>query len=189
MALNVKINFDDCYEIETLTSDLTLSKFTTVLKTGEEVPLAVQISNIPHPFIADVYNLAFGPLIAENRIDDKSKLQHQNHSKVFSTIIFSALSFLTENKEKFLGIDGSSNARAYMYYRCIQNNFDYLNQFFTIYGVNFYVRVLRKLKDEDEVNPIDPEDIKPLPELIEKGNSIPAEKLYNYFIFKLKEGN
>jgi hypothetical protein len=46
---------------------------------------------------------------------------------------------------------------------------------------------LRKLKDEDEVNPIDPEDIKPLPELIEKGNSIPAEKLYNYFIFKLKE--
>jgi hypothetical protein len=189
MALNVKINFEDCYEIETLTSDLTLSRFNTILKTGDEVPLAVRISNTPHPFIADVYNLAFGPLTTDNKIDDTSKLQHQNHSKVFSTIIFSALSFLTENKEKFLGIDGSSNARAYMYYRCIQNNYDYLNQFFTIYGVNFYVRILRKLKDDDEAYPIDSEDIKPLPQLIEKGNNIPAEKLYNYFIFKLKEGN
>lgn len=187
MALNVKINFDDCYEIETLSSDLSLSKFTTILKEGEEVPLAVQISNTVHPFIADVYNLAFGPLTDDNRIDDKAKLQHKNHSKVFSTIIFTALTFLTENKEKFLGIDGSNNARAYLYYRCIQNNFDYLNQFFVIYGVNYYVRVLRKLKDDDDGHPIDSNDLKPIPELIEKDAIIPAEKLYNYFIFKIKE--
>jgi hypothetical protein len=188
MALNVKINFEECYEIETLSNDLSLSKFNTVLKTGEETPLGIQISNTVHQYLPDVYNLAFGPLNETNQIDDKAKLYHDNHSKVFSTIIFTALTFLTENKEKYLGIDGSNNARAYMYYRCIQNNFDYLNQFFNIYGVNYYVRVLRKLKDEDDSHPVDDIDLKAIPEVIEKNRMIPADKLYNYFIFKLKAG-
>ncbi len=187
MALNVKINFEDCYEIETLSSDLSLSRFNTILKTGEQVPLGIQISNTVHPYLPEVYNLAFGPLIEENRIDDKAKMHHENHSKVFSTIIFTGLTFLTENREKYLGIDGSNNARAYMYYRCIQNNFDYLSQFFNIYGVNYYIRVLRKLKDEDESHPVDGDDLKAIPEIIEKGTFITPDKLYNYFIFKLKE--
>jgi hypothetical protein len=187
MALNVKINFEDCFEIETLTSDLSLSRFSTVLKNDTQIPLGIQISNMVHPHLPDVYNLAFGPLIDDNKIDDKIKLQHQNHSKVFSTIIFTALTFLTENKEKFLGIDGSNNARAYMYYRCIQNNFDYLSQFFNIYGVNYYLRVLRKLKDDDETYPIDVTDLKAVPQKIEKDVLIKADKLYNYFIFNLKQ--
>ena len=187
MALNVKINFEDCYEIETLTSDLSLSKFNTILKTGERVALGIQISNTVHPYLSDVYNLAFGPLNDSIQIDDKAKLYHEDHSKVFSTIIFTALAFLTENKEKYLGIDGSNNARAYMYYRCIQNNFDYLTQFFNIYGVNYYVRVLRKLDDNDASHPIDAQDLKAIPEIIEKNVPIPSDKLYNYFIFNLKK--
>jgi hypothetical protein len=187
MALNVKINFEECYEIETLTSDLSLSKFNTVLKNGEQAVLGIQISNTTHPYLSEVYNLAFGPLNDNNQIDDKAKLHHENHSKVFSTIIFTALTFLTENKQKYLGIDGSNNARAYMYYRCIQNNFDYLNQFFNIYGVNYYVRVLRKLNDKDEAHPVDGEDLKAIPEIIEKNAVVRSEKLYNYFIFKLKD--
>lgn len=187
MALNVKINFEDCYDIETLTSDLSLSKFNTVLKNSDQISLGIQISNTVHPYLPEVYNLAFGPLMDHNKIDDKIKLQHSNHSKVFSTIIFTLLTFLTENKEKYLGIDGSNNARAYMYYRCIQNNFDYLTQFFNLYGVNYYVRVLRKLKDEDETHPIDNGDLKAIPEKIEKNVYIRSERLYNYFIFNLKE--
>ena len=187
MALNVKINFDDCYEIETLSNDLSLSKFYTILKSGEEIPLGIQISNTVHPYLPEVYNLAFGPLIEENRIDDKAKMHHDNHSKVFSTIIFTGLAFLSENKEKYLGIDGSNNARAYMYYRCIQNNYDYLNQFFNIYGVNYYIRVLRKLKDDDDSYPVDNNDIRAIPEKIVKSVLIAPDKLYNYFIFKLKE--
>jgi hypothetical protein len=187
MALNVKINFDDCYDIETLSNDLSLSKFNTVLKNQDQIPLGIQISNTVHPYLPEVYNLAFGPLIDENKIDDKIKLQHDNHSKVFSTIIFTALTFLTENKEKYLGIDGSNNARAYMYYRCIQNNFDYLSQFFNIYGVNYYVRVLRKLKDGDETHPIDSNDLKAIPQKIQGNAFVNSDKLYNYFIFNIKE--
>ncbi|MBX2920680.1 MAG: hypothetical protein KF746_00710 [Chitinophagaceae bacterium] len=187
MALNIKINLEDCYDIETLANDLSLSRFNTVLKDGSLVSLGIQISNTVHPHLPDVHNLAFGPLVDNNKIDDKIKLQHSDHSKVFSTIIFTALTFLTENKEKYLGIDGSNNARAYMYYRCIQNNFDYLSQFFNVYGVNYYVRVLRKLRDEDGGHPIDGHDLKAIPQKIEKNAVISADRLYNYFIFNVKE--
>ena len=148
--------------------------------------LGIQISNTVHPYLPDVYNLAFGPLIDDIKIDDKAKLYHENHSKVFSTIIFTALAFLTENKQKYLGIDGSNNARAYMYFRCIQNNYDYLSQFFNIYGVNYYVRILRKLKDEDNSYPVDSNDLRAIPERIEKTVFIQSDKLYNYFIFNIK---
>ncbi len=186
MALNVKINFDECYEIKTISKDLSFFEFNTFLINDDEVMLGIKISSESHAFLPDVFNLAFGPFNERKEIDDKVKFQHKNHSRVFSTIVFAAFTFLEENKHKYLGIDGSNNARAYMYYRCIQNNFDYLSDIFDIYGVNYYVRVLRKIKDEDYTYPIDEEDIKPFIEKIDSNVSIQSEKLYNYFIFKLK---
>lgn len=186
MALNVKINFDDCYEINTISNDLSFFEFNTYLINDDEVSLGIKISTESHAFLPDVFNLAFGPLNENKGIDDKVKLHHKNHSKVFSTIVFAAFTFLEENKDKYLGIDGSNNARAYMYYRCIQNNFDYLSDIFDIYGVNYYVRILRKIKDEDFTYPIDEEDIKPFIDKIDKNETIQADKLYNYFIFKSK---
>lgn len=189
MALNVKINFEDCYEINSISNDLSLFEFNTFLINDEEVSLGIKINSESHAFLPDVFNLAFGPLNEHKKIDDKVKLHHKNHSKVFSTIVFAAFTFLEGNKDKYLGIDGSNNARAYMYYRCIQNNFDYLSDIFDIYGVNYYVRILRKIKDEDFTYPIDEDDIKPFIEKIDKNIKIQADKLYNYFIFKLKSVN
>lgn len=186
MALNVKINFDERYQITDISDDLSSYSFTTVLHDGSSAALAVQINGASHHLMPDVYNLAFGPLNEKGEIDDKAKLQHADHSKVFSTIVFAGMTFLTENPSKFLGIDGSNNARAYMYYRCIQNNFDYLNQIFKIYGVKYYLRILRKIKDKDDSYPIDKQDLIALPTFIEDPKHIPPEKLYNYFIFKLK---
>ena len=60
---------------------------------------------------------------------------------------------------------------------CIQNNFDYLDSFLTIYGVNYYLRVLR-----DGSNDYDPEDLPAFPEAVVKGQSISPKKLFNYFI-------
>jgi hypothetical protein len=139
VALNIKINLDDCYNIETLSGDLTLSKFETVLTDDSVVPIGILISDTPQAFLPDVYNLAFGPIDANGNIDDKIRITHKEHSKVFSTIVLAALTFLTNNPTRYLGIDGSNNARAYMYYRCIQNNFWYLAQHFDISGVNIYV--------------------------------------------------
>ena len=185
MALNVKINFEERYKIDTVSDNLSSSSFQTILKDGSNVQLGVQISDEMHPLMPDVYNLAFGPLNEQGEIDDKAKLAHANHSKVFSTILFAGMTFLTENDNTFLGIDGSNNSRAYLYYRCIQNNFDYLAKYFKIYGVNYYVRILRKEQEEDQASPIDCENIIALPQLIKAGEHIPHDKLYNYFIFNI----
>jgi hypothetical protein len=185
MALNVKINFEDLYETVTMDADLRSSVFDSDLKNGTTTRLGIQISSKVHPLMPNVYNLAFGPIDENNQLDDQVRLTHQNHSKVFSTIIFSGLSFLTEHKDKYLGIDGSNNARAYLYYRCIQNNYDYLKSFFRIYGVNYYVRILRQ--GVDHSYSFDPDDLVAIPRLIDHREPMQHEKLYNYFIFKLKD--
>lgn len=185
MALNIKIDLDDRYPVKTLYHSSLLTTFDTVLKNGDIVPIGITISDEPHPLIPNVYNLAFGPLGLNNQIDDKIKLCHQNHSKLFSTIVFSGISFLKNNTGKFLGIDGSNNARAYLYYRCIQNNYEYLSQHLNIYGINYYIRILRELKDNDRSIPFDKGDIIAIPQSIKKHALVRHEKLYNYFIFNL----
>ncbi len=59
MALNVKINFDDCYDTETLTSDLSLTKFNTILKNLDVIPLGIQISK----YSSSISNRSIQPCI------------------------------------------------------------------------------------------------------------------------------
>jgi hypothetical protein len=180
MALNIKIDFENRYPISPV-DGINYSVFNTELVNGQIVQLGIKISSDEHPLMRDVFNLAFGPVNEAHQIDDQIKLTHLDHSKVFSTIVFEGLSFLTYQPNKYLGIDGSNTARAYMYYRCIQNNYDYLNTYFNIYGVNYYVRILR-----DGDNNYEEDDFLTIPRLIEKGEAIVAAKLYNYFIFSVK---
>lgn len=179
MALNIQINFRKRYPAKPV--DALNSIFETELIDGSFTRLSIKISSEEHPLMADVYNLAFGPMNNLDQIDDKIKLTHKDHSRVFSTIIFEGLFFLKDHPDKFLGIDGSNTARAYMYYRCIQNNFDYLRKFFEIYGVNFFVRVLR-----DDVYEFENEDFLTIPVQIKKDEPVKVSRLYNYFIFKMR---
>ena len=167
MGLNIKLNFGDCYPMQASTDNHSKITFNTVLHTGDLVPISIRISEEMHPLIPNAYNLAFGPIGHDDQIDDNIKLRHQNHSKLFSTIISAGITFLGNNKEKFLGIDGSDNAKAYMYYRCIQNNYDYLNQYLNIYGVKYYVRILRE-PNENNGSFLDSEDVVATSNLIHK---------------------
>lgn len=184
MALNIKVSLDNHYELQSTDDDLRYSIFESVLTDGNISRLGVKISSEQHPYMSDVYNLAFGPVNEKNEIDDHIKLTHQDHSKVFSTIVLAGFTFLTKHKDKYLGIDGSDTRRAYMYYRCIQNNFEYLNSLFTIYGVNYYLRILR-----DESADYDRKDFLAIPKVIQKGEILSPAKLYNYFIFNIKQCN
>lgn len=187
MALNIKIDFDNCYELKDISNDLSSSKFVADLIDDTKVEIGVLISNTPHTFLPDVYNLAFGPVDMNNAINDSAKLTHKDHSKTFSSIVLVALTFLTSNPDKYLGVDGSNNARAYMYFRIIQNNYALLSQYFEIYGVNYYVRILRKTKDSDASHPVDTDDIEAIPRPILQGEKIRNDKMFNYFIFRLKK--
>jgi len=94
------------------------------------------------------------------------------------------MAFLEEHLDSYVGIDGSDNARAYLYYRCIQNNFDYLNSIFDISGVKYYIRMLRDAKDGN--CDLDDDDIISTHRPIEPYEKVKPEKLFNYFIFSLK---
>ncbi len=183
----VKIDFENCYEIELLSENFGFCKFDSITADNKTVSLGIKISDTSHDLLPDVYNLAFGK-IEEDSIDDNIRIKHKDVSKTFSTIIFTAYSFLTieENENKYLGVDGSNLTRAIMYYRCIQNNFDYLNQFFIISGVNYYIRILRPDQNNGAYIP-DPSDWVALPNEIKKGESLPLDKLYNYFIFTKRD--
>lgn len=186
MAAPVKINFDNLYDIENISQDLKVSSFHTKLNSGSNVPLVVRISNQSHALLPNVYNLSFGPLNAKGKLDDKAELTHADYSKVFSTILFSALAYLETNPTHYLGIDGSDNARAYFYYRALQRNFAYLDQHFRMYGVKYYIRISRFGKTQYE-NPFDFEDIIPYPFRIQKDDKISQDHMYNYFIFNKKQ--
>jgi hypothetical protein len=182
VALNIKIDFNDCYETESLTGDLRLVNFETELIDGSKVLMQISISEQEVDLLPNVHNIAFGPLDGNNEIDDHAKLTHMNYSKMFSTIMTNALMFLNKNPNKLLGFDGSNNARAYLYFRIIQNNYEVLREKFDSYGVKLYVRMLRNSDD-----PIDTEDMKTVSVKISKGERIIPRKMYNYFVFKLKD--
>jgi hypothetical protein len=186
MAVAVSIDFDNTYEIEPISEDLRVSTFNTELANGEEIPLRVEISSEAHELLPSVYNLAFGPINKKGKIDDNAEIAHADYSKVFSSILLAALTYLTDHPEQYLGIDGSNNARAYLYYRFLQRNFDYLDQFFEMYGLKYYVRITRFGKNQYD-NPFDFEDVQPMTARITKDQSISPDFMYNYFIFKTKE--
>ena len=112
MSVALNIDFKNLYEIDNISTDLRWSSFRSNLNNGQEIPLVVKISNESHALLPNVYNLAFGPLNPKGKIDDKAELNHADYSKVFSTILFSALAYLNNNPDHYLGIDGSDNARA-----------------------------------------------------------------------------
>jgi hypothetical protein len=185
MAASLKIDFKNLYDIDNISEDLRVSSFKTNLNNGHAVPLIVKISNQSHALLPNVYNLAFGPQNAKGKIDDKAELTHADYSKVFSTILFAALAYLKTNPDHYLGIDGSDNARAYFYYRAIQQNYPYLDKHFRMFGIKYFVRITRFGKTQYD-NPFDFEDIIPYPFRIDKGARISQDHMYNYFIFNLK---
>jgi hypothetical protein len=124
--------------------------------------------------------------IAERCYNTSSKLDHSDYSKVFSTILLTAFNYLTANPNHYLGVDGSSNSRATLYWRFLQNNYNYLDQFFDMFGLKYYVRISRFGKTQYD-NPFDFDDIYPHLDTIQKTTFWP-KLMYNYFIFKLKPG-
>jgi hypothetical protein len=185
MAIAVKLDFDNTYEIEPLSPDFRISRFTSYLEDGSSIPLQIEISDQPHALYPSVFNLAFGPTNSKGEIDDKAEIAHKDYSKVFSSILMAGLTYLSNNQNQYLGIDGSNNARAYLYYRFLQKNFVYLDQYFEIYGLKYYVRISRFGKNQYD-NPFDFNDVMPKTHRLEKGMAMMSNLLYNYFIFRLK---
>lgn len=184
--MTVKINFDDVYDISTTSCEMKSASFDTELADGSKEKLMVEISSQAHELMPNVYNLAFGPLKENGKIDDKAQLKHSDYSKAFSTILLHALAYLANHPDHYLGIDGSSNSRALLYYRTILDNFDYLSKHFEMRALKYYVRITRFGKYQYET-PFDFQDIKPDAIRITRDSPRYPAFMYNYFIFTKNE--
>lgn len=182
----VKVDFDDIYIPDYISADRQYVKFKAEVQTifgVESKELHILIVKHPDPNLEDVYNLAFGPLNDEGLIDDTARIKHIDVKKLFSTLIFMGMHFLYVNKNAYIGIDGSSETRAYMYHRMFSLNFDDLRDSLNLIGVDWYVRLLRSKEDverDDNGNPF----YKPRPEVFDKKRK--SNDLYRYYMYSLK---
>jgi hypothetical protein len=103
----ILIDFEDTYDPITVLNDLSEMSFMAPQVDDENKLLSVQIKPHTDPNLPTVYNLGFGPPAENGRFRDDIRLKHVNSSKVFSTVLFHGLTFLQENPDLILGIDGS----------------------------------------------------------------------------------
>ena len=181
----VVINFDNTYELLASAPDLREATFNSYNKDGNAVLLKIQIDSPENPLLPNVYNLCFGPLKDDGTIDDTAQISHQDLNKVFSTIIFFSLTFLQENPNFTIGLDGSDDVRAYLYHRMFRSNKTSLDEYFMALGVDWFVRLLRN--DDYERDADGFPFFKPRPEQFDYQR--PARDLYRYYMFHLRNNN
>lgn len=179
----IKIKLEDTYEPKYVRENLRYYIFDSEQKDGTVVELHVNIKERVDPLLPGVYNLGFGPLGPDGTINDKIKLKHRNTDKVFSSILLFALTFLNENPDIKIGIDGSNDARAYLYHRMFASNKDELADYFITIGVDWYVRLLRDNTVELNDNGIP--YFKPRPEPFDTERK--STDLYRYYLLALNQ--
>lgn len=179
----VKINLDDTYELISSTPDLMEVTFYSYDRNNHPVLLKVLLEPvIDAPYLSNVYNLCFGPIKMDGSIDDEAKICHKDLNKLFSTIILFSLTFLLEKPHISIGLDDSSDARAYLYHRMFQVNKAYLESYFVSFGVDWFVRLLRNgdIERKSDGTPF----FKPKPESFDYNK--PTRDLYRFYLFQLR---
>ena len=178
----ITINFEDTYDPIGMDPDLCEMRFISPQKAGADRELLLKITPHPNPFLPNVYNLGFGPPGGKGGFLDDVRLKHADVGKVFSTVLFHALTFLQASPHLTIGIDGSNDVRATLYHQMIKRNRDYLEDVFVVIGVDWYVRVFRDWTvEQDDNGHLLP---KPRPELFDYERE--RHDLYRYYMFRLR---
>lgn len=183
--MNIDLNFEDIYDLIPFSGELNVFSFLSPIIDGRHQLILVKIQNAANAFMPEFLNLAYGPPNQDGTIDDMAVVQHANYSKTFSTILFCALSYLKSNGSgNFIGIDGSDFRRAYLYFRTLQRNYEYLSKYFRLLGLKYYARVLRG-KDKYDHMSVDLEELTHVGFSIKNKPLRNHKSLFNYFIFYL----
>lgn len=179
----VKVDIADTYELLTITSDLKEATFYSYDKEGNPVLLKILIKPLNYPLLPNVNNLCFGPPQDDGIIDDTAQIPHKDLNKLFSTIILFCLTFLQDNPQITIGLDGSNDVRAYLYHKMFCSNKAYLDEYFVALGTDWFVRLLRNNEYEKDQDGFD--YLKPKPEFFDYQR--PSRDLYRYYMFHLKK--
>lgn len=185
----IKINLDSTYKANSVSKDLKNFSFNTVLTNGNSKEIHLLISNPKNSLLPNLFNLSFGPIGKNNKIDYNAKLSHENTNKVFSTILLFAISFLQTSKENnyAIGIDGSNKIKARFYHAIFKQNYDHLSEILAVAGVDCHAKLLWRAKSPSNItdgksNTFPLFKSKPEPFDLKRNTS----DLYQYYIFSLK---
>ena len=100
-----------------------------------EIKIVVQFNITENPTI---YNLAFGNLLIDGKVDDTIKNNNKDRNKVLATVVAVIYEFTSKYLDKYIFFKGSSPERTRLYRMAITNNLDELILDFNIYGVVVY---------------------------------------------------
>ncbi|MGE7773931.1 DUF6934 family protein [Chitinophaga sp. NPDC101104] len=131
----------------------------------------------------DVFNLTFGPVNSSGAINILAKIRHEHLNRLFSTILLQIVHFLQRHPGATVGMDGSTEGRAYLYHRIFLTNESYINRYCEALGMDWYVRWLRS--GEFARHGDGYYHMRPIVE------NIPSERkatdMYRYYLVRLKD--
>ena len=185
MTLKSKIDFMEVCAVEYV-EGRRIGEFDAELSDGNKVRLKLEVSEEPHDIIPKTYNLAFGPVDGKGKINVHARLTYRNRIRVFSTILLFIESYLRAYPGHAVGVDGSSNSRAELYYRGWQRHFVRLTAFMKMTGIKFYVRISRRGERQYD-NPFDFTDIEYLTFPVAREGPPESNNMYNYFVISGKD--
>lgn len=181
----INIDFEHTYRPMNLDHDFSTMTFESPQIDGSSQLLLVKIDHHNDPLLPNVCNLGFGPPDENNSFRDNVRLKHANVHKVFSTVLFQGLSLLELHPHLTIGIDGSDDLRAALYHRIFLSNKKYLSEIFNPIGVDWYVRIFRDGRYEQDIDGY--YIAKPKPEPFD--NERTRHDLYRYYMFTLNKAD
>lgn len=103
-----------------------------------EIQKVVQFLENSNP---DIYNLAFGDLLANGDIDDQTKNDNKDRNKILATIAAIVYEFTAKYSDKMVFFTGSTIERTRLYRMALTTNLTELNNDFDIFGLKLEVKM------------------------------------------------
>jgi len=82
-----------------------------------------------------IYNLAFGDLMPEGKVNDYIKNDNKDRNKILATVAAAVYEFTSHYPDRFIFFVGSPPERTRLYRMALAINLDELNVDFEIYGI------------------------------------------------------
>ena len=82
-----------------------------------------------------IYNLAFGNLKNDGRIDDSTINDNKDRNKILATVAFTVFEFTVRHPENYVFFTGSSDQRTRLYRMALTVNLEELASTFDIWGL------------------------------------------------------
>ncbi|HTF30539.1 MAG TPA: hypothetical protein VK625_16915 [Flavitalea sp.] len=120
------------YESLLISGDSLEFKFVSEGPKGN-IQKVVQFMETSNPAI---YNLAFGNLLPDGKVDDHVKNNNKDKNKILATVVATIYEFTARHADKLVFFTGSTRARARLYRMAFTRNLEELKNDFEIYGVN-----------------------------------------------------